>query len=354
MDDEPRPAARPQPDDPPAGWSPAVPDDWPDREPPLVAAVPGGSSAPPDSAGAGVQAERDSPPETRALPGAGAGGDGAGALTTLPTPGGRRRGGTRRRRAGSFWRELPFLVLIALVLALLIKAFVLQAFFIPTGSMEPTLMIGDRVLVNKLDYRFGSIHRGQIIVFKGPPDWAPEAVVSTPSNPIVRFFRDLGSAFGLAPSEGKDFIKRVIGLPGDTVRCNQQDRVVVNGVVLHEPYVYPGEVACGSDSAGHFTVHVPAGRLWVMGDHRENSSDSRAHMDDHLGTIPVSNVIGRAFVIVWPPSRIDDLPVPKTFTSHAVGLAAGGVPMEGGLVGAVTLMWLRRRARGWRRNARRV
>ena len=220
-------------------------------------------------------------------------------------------------RKSRFWRELPFLILIALVLALLIKTFLVQAFFIPSGSMERTLhgcpgCSGDRVLVNKLVYRLRDPHRGEIVVFRGPPSWqdSPEFTAHPPSNAVARFFHDIGSALGVAAPSDKDFIKRVIGVAGDhVICCDAQGRITVNGHPLDEPYIYPG--AKPSDQP--FDVIVPAGRLWVMGDHRNGSADSRAHQDDHLGTIPTSDVIGRAFMKVWPPKHWGLLPVPSTF-----------------------------------------
>jgi signal peptidase I len=248
------------------------------------------------------------------------------------------------RKRGSFWRELPFLILIALVLALLIKTFLVQAFYIPSGSMENTLRIGDRVLVNKLVYRIRDVHRGEIIVFKGPPSWQenPEFTVSQPSNPIARFFRDIGSALGVAAPSSKDFIKRVIGVGGDhVVCCDTQGHVTVNGRPLTEPYLFPGV----KPSEQNFDVTVPKGRLWVMGDHRDSSADSRAHLSDgEDGTIPQTDVIGRAFIRVWPPSDWGTLPVPSTF--HQKGLAAAAAsPLGLGFAGAVPLALLRRRLR---------
>jgi len=264
-----------------------------------------------------------------------------------------RHAATKKRKRGGFWRELPFLVLIALVLALLIKTFLVQAFYIPSGSMQNTLAIGDRVLVNKLVYRIRDVHRGEIVVFRGPTSWQdnPEFTVNPPSNPIARFFHDIGSALGVAAPSSKDFIKRVIGVGGDHVACcDPQGRVTVNGKPLNEPYLYPG--AHPSDT--NFDVTVPKGRLWVMGDHRNESADSRAHLSDgEDGTIPVKNVIGRAFVKVWPPSHWGTLPVPSTF--HQKGLAALAVsPLGLGFVGAVPLTLVRRRvARRLRRRSQR-
>lgn len=263
----------------------------------------------------------------------------------------------RGKQGGSFWRELPFLILIALVLALLIKTFLVQAFYIPSASMENTLQGGppdknyDRVLVNKLVYRLRDVHRGEIIVFKGPKSWQdqPEFISNPPSNPIARFFHDIGSAVGVAAPSSKDFIKRVIGVGGDhVVCCDTQGHITVNGVAITEKYLYPG--ARPSDTP--FDVVVPKGRLWVMGDNRAGSADSRAHMQDHDGTVPQSDVIGRAFVVVWPPSDWKTLPVPSTF--HQKGLAAsalhsvtslGVTPVGLGVVGAFPVTLLRRRLR---------
>lgn len=238
----------------------------------------------------------------------------------------------------SFLKELPFLILVALGLALLIKAFLVQAFFIPSGSMEHTLEIGDRVLVNKLVYDFRDIHRGEIVVFKGPPSWAPEVAVSMPTNPVQRFFRTVGGWFGFAPPGEKDFIKRVIGVAGDRVACcDSNGRVTVNGHPLTEPYLL-------EDNHEPFgPVTVPKGRLWVMGDHRGASADSRAHIGDAAhGTIPTNNVIGRAFVKVWPVSDVGLLSVPKTF--HQNGLVAAA-PYAAGVLGAAPLAVARRRRR---------
>ena len=263
------------------------------------------------------------------------------------------RPAVRMRKHLSFWHELPFLVLIALVLALLIKAFLIQAFYIPSGSMENTLRISDRVLVNKLIYKIRSIHRGEIIVFKGPPSWAAEVTVTPATNPVQRVLRSIGGAIGVAPPGERDFIKRVIGIPGDTVACcDPSGRVTVNGYPLTEPYIYPGE----HPSDTPFDVTVPPGRLFVMGDHRADSADSRdpTHRIDHNGTIPIKDVIGRAFVIVWPLGHLRTLSVPGTFhqpglTAKAAAIGFVGAPYALGAVAVLPLATWRRRCRRRRR-----
>ncbi|MEO3858957.1 signal peptidase I [Acrocarpospora sp. B8E8] len=249
-------------------------------------------------------------------------------------------------KKGSFWRELPVLVVVALVLALLIKSFVVQAFYIPSESMENTLLKNDRVLVNKLVYRVRDIERGDVVVFSGVDSWGGEAEYEEPSNPIAAFFRWVGTAFGVVPGE-KDYIKRVIGVPGDTVKCcDAKGRVTVNGVPLNEEsYLYPGDVP----SISNFEINVPDDRLWVMGDHRAVSLDSRAHGGDPGGgTIPIGQVIGRAFVIVWPFDRAAVLPIPDTFGQpalHAAQAASGAAPLLLGFTMAFPLVALRRRIR---------
>jgi signal peptidase I len=227
---------------------------------------------------------------------------------------------------GSFWKELPFLVLIALVLALLIKTFLVQAFYIPSASMENTLQGGDfgnstghpydRVLVNKLVFDFRDPHRGEIVVFKRPPGWPDESDFTVPSNPVLKFFHSIGSAIGIAPSGGSDFIKRVIGVGGDTVAC-KSDVLSVNGHVLNEPFLYPGSKPCVRDSGSTWTETVPKGDLFMMGDHRDDSADSRAY-----GFVPVKDVVGRAFLVIWPVKDWKTLPVPSTFKQ--AGLSAMG------------------------------
>jgi signal peptidase I len=191
------------------------------------------------------------------------------------------------RRRLPFWVELPILVVIALVVALVVRQFALQPFYIPSGSMENTLELNDQVLVNKIVYDLRAPERGEIIVFQPPAKWG-------------------------APPDEKDFIKRVIGTPGDhVVCCNAAGQVTVNDYGLTEPYLFPGDVP----STARFDINVPAGRLFVMGDHRSNSGDSRAHLDQVSGTIPITSVEGQAFVTYWPVPRWTGLSVPATFAS---------------------------------------
>ncbi len=277
------------------------------------------------------------------------------------TPPGKHAAGGRK--GGSFFKELPFLVIIAFLLALLIKAFLVQAFYIPSGSMQQTLELRDRVLVNKLVYDFRDIHRGEIVVFNGLDSFTPETELAPPANGVARVLRAVSSAIGVGAPGEKDFIKRVIGIPGDRVACCTNGQVTVQPkgaprpVALDEPYVFEddkmpfcsagtGEVLCPTGAEG---VLVPPGRLWVMGDHRGSSSDSRFHIEDeNQGTVPQDKVIGRAFVIVWPLDRAKVLSVPETFNAALGPLPAYGLtatPYALGLVGALPLTLLRRRRR---------
>lgn len=283
------------------------------------------------------------------------------------------------KKSRSSWRELPILIIVALAIALVVKTFVVQPFFIPSSSMEDTLLIGDKVLVNKLVYHFRSIEPGDVIVFDGVGSWNSSPRPSRPSrDPVVRAYdatvrpllHSIAGLFG-TPIGQTDYIKRVIGVPGDRVKCcNAQGLVTVNGVPLHESsYLYPG--AAPSDI--RFNIVVPKGRLWVMGDNRGISDDSRLRQyDPGHGTIPENEVIGRAFVIVWPPSRWRILPIPSTFDQAGIAQPSSsaqprqsaaheaaatallgarikpGRPygsLAAGLAGALPLTWAQRRAR---------
>jgi signal peptidase I len=238
------------------------------------------------------------------------------------------------RKHKHFWRELLIIVVVAAVLTLVVKAFVVQVYRIPSASMENTLQINDRVLVNKLIYHFRGVARGDVIVFSGQDSWGPDAPPPS-NNGFVRLWDDVLSTVGVQSSQTY-YIKRVIGLPGDKVACCTDGKVTVNGVPLTETsYLYPGD----APSFPFKAVTVPAGHLWVMGDHRGDSADSRYHTSDPGGgAIPVSEVVGRAFLIIWPPSQITDLPIPSTFNQAALHAGAAGAALAGvGTVGTTAL-----------------
>jgi signal peptidase I len=230
-----------------------------------------------------------------------------------------------RKRHKHFWRELLVIVVVAAALTLVVKAFVAQVYKIPTGSMENTLQINDRVLVNKLVYHFRGVARGDIVVFSGQDSWGPDAPPPS-NNGFVRLWDEVLSDIGLQSSQTY-YIKRVIGLPGDKVACCTDGKVTVNGVPLNETsYLYPGD----APSFPFKTVTVPAGHLWVMGDHRGDSDDSRYHNSDPGGgAIPENEVVGRAFLIIWPPSQFRDLPIPSTFDQAALHAGPAGAALIG-------------------------
>jgi signal peptidase I len=238
--------------------------------------------------------------------------------------GDKETGEKKTRWNRKFVRELALIVVAALVLTLLLKAFAVQVYQIPSDSMDNTLRPYDRVLVNKLVYHFRNIARGDVIVFSGANSWGDlngQPIPAPPSNPIQHFFDAALADLGFH-GNNTFYIKRVIGLPGDHVACCTDGMVTVNGVPLHETgYIFPGRPAAPFP----FSATVPAGHLWVMGDNREDSDDSLLHDrsgSPYSGTIPENEVVGRAFLKVWPPSRFGDLPIPDTFKQTTLNAAA--------------------------------
>ncbi|UQI47649.1 signal peptidase I [Streptomyces sp. HU2014] len=229
-----------------------------------------------------------------------------------------------RRRRRSVVKEVPILIAVALLIALVLKTFLVQAFVIPSGSMEQTIRIGDRVLVDKLTPWFGSRPaRGDVVVFKDPGGWLEGEETKAGPDPVgVKQVKQALTFIGLLPSaDEQDLIKRVIGTGGDTVKCcDANGKITVNGTPLDEPYVNPGN----PPSKLEFTVRVPEGRLFVMGDHRSNSADSRYHLDGPgQGTVPEKLVVGRAAVIAWPLGHWRSLSEPDTFVSVGDAPRAG-------------------------------
>lgn len=196
-------------------------------------------------------------------------------------------------------RRFAAVLAVCALSVVVVRLVLVQSFVIPSGSMEPTLQVGDRVLVSRAATRFGGIHRGDVLVFDGTGLFDP--TTSRPDSRLARAGQTLAAALGVPVGE-RDYVKRVIGLPGDrVVCCDPQGRITVNGTALDEPYLFPGN----PPSRQRFDVTVPAGRLWMMGDHRSSSADSRAHLDDPGGgTVPESRVLGRVVAVSWPLSRL--------------------------------------------------
>jgi len=210
------------------------------------------------------------------------------------------------RRKRSFFQEFPFLIVVALVVSLFIKTFVIQFFFIPSGSMENTLQIDDRVAVNRLPFISNDIKRGDVVVFRDPDNWLPAADIETAPFVIAKAKAAL-VAVGVLPNPAKQYlVKRVVGVGGDRVICcNTTGKITVNGQEMIEPYIFAGNVP----SDMNFDVTVPKGKLWVMGDHRGASADSRFHQDDiNKGFVPLNRVTGRVLAVIWPIKNISLVP----------------------------------------------
>ncbi|MDQ1286673.1 MAG: signal peptidase [Actinomycetota bacterium] len=209
-------------------------------------------------------------------------------------------------------RETVVIVTVAVILSLLIKTFLVQAFSIPSISMSDTLKVNDRVVVSKLTPQVIDLRRGDVVVFKDPGGWLSPAESSFHQTGPLRVLSVALTFVGLLPHDaGEHLIKRVIGLPGDTVVCcDAEQRLTVNGTAVTEPYLRPGE----KPSEMSFTATVKPGHMWVMGDNRGHSSDSRFHRGLSDGQVPIDNVVGKAFAVVWPFSRFGTVPnPPKVF-----------------------------------------
>ena len=209
-------------------------------------------------------------------------------------------------KKGSFLRELPVIIIAALVVSIIVKTFLVHFFYIPSGSMENTLQVGDRIAVNKFGALFTDIKRGEVVVFGDPDNWLGDSAQSGESG-IGAVIKSGLITVGVLPDPAKQYlIKRVIGVGGDkVVCCDQAGKLQVNGVSITEPYIFEGD----KPSDMQFNVEIPKGFIWVMGDHRGASADSRFHPDSaNKGMVPLSKVVGRAVLVVWPFTDVGLIP----------------------------------------------
>ena len=210
------------------------------------------------------------------------------------------------RSKGSLLKELPILIVVALVVSLFIKSFLVQFFYIPSGSMENTLQVQDRVAVNKVPFISDNIKRGDVVVFRDPNNWLPENLEDS-SNSLTSKFKSLLVTVGVLPNPAKQYlVKRVVGVAGDRiVCCGASGKLTINGVEVTEPYIYGGD----APSDMKFDVTVPEGKLWVMGDHRGASAESIYHQDDiNSGFVPLKTVSGRVVAVIWPFKNVTYVP----------------------------------------------
>ncbi len=222
----------------------------------------------------------------------------------------------RRPKRGSLLREVPIIVISALVVSIIVKTFFVHFFFIPSGSMENTLKVGDRIAVNRLASYFSDIKRGEVVVFKDPANWLGTAPQEVGSKYLI-FAKKALVDVGVLPDPAKQYlIKRVIGVGGDRVICcDKKGQLTINGAPVNEPYIFSGN----KPSDTNFDVTVPKGFIWVMGDHRGASADSRFHTEDiHKGMVPLSAVEGRATFVVWPLKHLNFLSVGHDLSKVAV------------------------------------
>jgi len=257
-----------------------------------------------------------------------------------------------KKKPRSFWKELPILIGVALLLTLLIQTFLARVFVIPSESMEQTLhgcpgCYGDRVLVDKLVYTFGDPEPGEVVVFERPNTWnQSEFSANRSSNGFVSWLQDVGAAFGLASPNEDDVVKRIVAVGGQTVECcDDKNRVLVDGKPLDEPYVYwmPG---AARTQEPFDPIKVPDGMLWVLGDNRNNSCDSRCQGGGgSQGLVPVDNVIGKVRYIVLPPARWRGVGDHDPQVSAAASAAAQFAPLGLGFAAAFPTVWLGRRVR---------
>ena len=249
----------------------------------------------------------------------------------------------RKRKQLTFWQELPLLVALAIVLAVIIKMFAFQAFVIPSESMQNTVLVNDRVMTNKLVYLTRDPHRGEVVVFNRTGDWPELTDISEPENTVGKALAKAGKFIGFVPS-GTAFIKRVIGLPGDTIACCKDGHMLVNGQPLDESAYVQG---INDPASLTGTVTVPEGHIFVMGDNRQHSSDSRFN-----GTIPIDSVVGRAAVVMWPRQHWKGLRVPASVEDFSAAPAARGMaptPAVAALAVVTPIAFVRHRRRLRRR-----
>jgi signal peptidase I len=225
------------------------------------------------------------------------------------------RGRSPRRQGGGalrWLRETGIIVVSALILSALVRAFLIQAFYVPSASMEDTLLISDRIIASKITTTTSGVGRGEVVVFKDPGDWLPDP--PPPPGGFRGVLRQGLTFVGLLPSDtGKDLVKRAIAVQGDRIACCDVDgRIVLNGVPLVEDYII------GPTDQVQFDVVVPDGRVFVMGDNRGDSRDSRFHLETDSGTVPDANVVGRVVLVVWPLNRFSTVPVPEIFSQAAI------------------------------------